>query len=155
MIPTLVIIALAFTWLLFETDFMRVRLLVGEDINYFTRWLTEFRRFGIKETNFEAPITYPTEPIKYTGYCINRTLKKSIHHYPEIYLIYLSPNCDALISRQWLDKHWNDLADYKPEVEMTIGGVRYKMLIKAPEIITKFMKVNKLSKQERARYAVA
>jgi len=133
-------IALAFIWLLRETDYLRIRLPMGADI---------------------PPV--PPKPAQYRAY---NSLRKKKHYEIEIhhgsnqevpdgptYHIVLDPGVtEPLCGWDWLDKHVGDLVDYQPRVQMQLAGVRYDMTIKAPGILDQVMKANKLSKQERARY---
>lgn len=105
-------------------------------------WLKEFRYYGIKESSFIPAPTVSTIPITHTGYCVFRTAKKQFH-FPELYVIYLSPNTDTLVSRQWLDKHWADLEDYKPEVYLSWGiGYTQTFTLKQPELLRKIIEAN-------------
>lgn len=45
------------------------------------------------------------------------------------------------------------LADYKPQVELAIAGVRYNMTIKQPAIIKDVMRVNHLTRKQKLAYA--
>ncbi len=137
MIATLCFIALVFLALMKETGWLRIRLLVGAD-----------------------------KPPKYARYKVYNSLtaKKyyhdSIHNgdnYPADYSpngepeynIVLNPGIDnVLCGWEWLNAHVADCVDYKPEVFMNIGNVRYTMLIKQPSIIKDVMRVNHLTKKQ-------
>lgn len=149
MIATIIIIGLAFTWLGYETNWMRVRLLAGGLVKptpipvTLKQWQTVFRPYrSLKELDFIAPMVYSHKPVKHTGYCVYRTSVKQ-HTYPEIYSIYLSPNTDALVSRQWLDKHWADLEDYHPTVELYFGnGYKQTFTLRKPKLMKQIIKIN-------------
>jgi len=156
MIPTIIILLGALYWLLRETDYLRVRLLVGEPIDLGKLWIDTFvplvglrtLKYGLSEHEHIA--SWRDNPV---GYVIRQSLNgkaRTNGHYE----ILVSPCVeDVLCGKKWVDKHWNDLADYKPEVFMAIGGVRYNMTIKKPEIIKDVMRVNHLSKKQKLAYA--
>ena len=202
MIGTMIIIGLAFIWLLYETDWLRVRLLVGEFvvtcqgslsnipcsnlasytnrngvrvceyhkllIDAFTwenrndrswgtlpkievktepitvaQWIGTFQRYRpLRKLDFTAPVIYPSIPLEHTGYAVYRTFEKH-NSFPEIYAIYISPNTDTLVSREWLDSHWNDLKDYVPKVELCFGnGYKQSFTLKKIELMQQIVKIN-------------
>jgi hypothetical protein len=143
MIPTIIILLGALYWLLKETDWLRIRLLVGEPVKpKYARYkaynaLTK-RKFydggALHEGN-----NYPG------GYSPNGE--------PE-YIVVLNPNItDILCGWEWLDKHCAAMVDYQPKVEMAIGGVRYSMTIKQTAIIKDVMRVNHLTRKQKLAYA--
>lgn len=157
MLATILIVSLAFYWLLRETDYFRIHLIRGPIASFplSEPWLT-----GLWLHTFEPLVgamalnngllpreycSYHPEP---TGYTIKHSLNgraRTNGHYE----IILSPNVEGLLcGGAWLSEHWNDLKDYNPEVYMSIGNVRYNMTIKQPSIIKDIMRVNKLSKRE-------
>ena len=141
MIPTILAIILSFYWLLRETDFLRVRLQIGAD-------------------KIEPP-----KPARYVAY---NSMTKKKHYTVELrtgsnveepdgptYTVVFNPGItEPLCGWDWLDKHVGDLVDYQPRVQMAIGGVQYDMTIKASGVMDQVMRANKLSKQERIKYAM-
>ena len=143
MLATIIIITLALTWLFYETDFMRVRLLVGEPAKpKYARYkaynaLTK-RKFYDGRALHEGN-NYPE------GYSPNGE--------PE-YIVVLNPGIDNILCGwEWLNKHCASMVDYQPKVEMAIGGVRYNMTIKQPAIIKDVMRVNHLTRKQKLAYA--
>ena len=155
---TLIIIGLAFIWLGYETDWMRVRLLVGISIKPFpNRWFDTFNlgKWAVDSFTAREGEYSDNGHRQYLGYAIKQTLSNAKpHKYIDKYVVAVCPGIkDVLCGKAWLDKHWNDLADYRPKVEMSIGGVRYNMTIKQPTIIKDIMKANKLTKKQKLAYA--
>lgn len=147
MIMTLLTIALAFYWLLRETDYLRVRLLIGADKPPKYARYKAYTALTKRKTNLEFLHKGNNYPEGYTP-----------NGEPE-YTIILNPGIDdVLCGWDWLDKHCADLVDYTPKVDLKLGGVSYSMTIKPAGIeqgvMDKVMKVNKLSKQERNKYAM-
>ncbi len=144
MISAIVIIGLAFLWLLYETNYMRVRLLVGD------RVIPKYARYAVyNKLGNKKPAWSDTT--LYTGG--NLPADYSPNGEP-CYTIVLNPGIDnVLCGFDWLNEHCAAMVDYQPEVFMHIGGVRYQMTIKQPSIIKDIMRVNKLSKQEKKAYA--
>ncbi|KKN18459.1 hypothetical protein LCGC14_0955680 [marine sediment metagenome] len=148
---------LSFAYLGHETKWLTVRL---ESYGYqlvniksiVDNWSTEFtmnpRRFIGAESIYQNAGNGHMD-----GYRVLKTLQRVSKLYG-LYDICLSPNTDTLCGKKWLDKHWNDLADYQPKVEMNIGGVRYKMTIKQPSILKDVMRVNKLTKKQKLAYVL-
>lgn len=143
MIPTIIILLGALYWLLKETDYLRVRLLVGaESKPKYARYkaynsLTK-RKYYDGGTLHEGN-NYPE------GYSPNGE--------PE-YQIVLNPGIDNILCGwDWLNYHVADMVDYQPKVEMAIGGVRYNMTIKQPAIIKDVMRVNHLTRKQKLEYA--
>lgn len=142
MIATIIIVSLAFVYLLIETDFLRVHLLIGKD-----------------------------KPPKYARYKVYNSLSRKQgsflrdgNNYPEgyspngepEYTVILNPGVnDVLCGWDWLDIHCASMVDYHPEVYLHIGGVRYTMTIKQPAIIKDVMRANKLNKKQREVYAIS
>lgn len=144
MIPTLIIIGLAFIRLGYETDWMRVRLLVGPHAPVIEQpnpqWLEQF---NIRKERFIAPLDYSSSPNAKKGYIVYQTFINRTSDARHKYLIQLSPNTNSLVSKQWLDEHWNDLADYHPTVELYFGnGYRQTFTLKKPELIKQIIKIN-------------
>ena len=140
MILTILWLIIGLAWLLYETDYMRVRLLTGIE-----------------------------KPVKYAQYkAFNSLTKKKLywsvpllHHgsnaeEPEgvMYEVILAPGItEPLCGWNWLDKHCADLVGFEHKVYLAIAGVKYDMTIKSPSILNEVMKVNKLSKKEKLEYA--
>ena len=156
MIISLLVILAAFYWLLRETDYLRVRFLAYGDIDYGKLWIDTFvplcglqtLQNGLTE---HEPISSYHEPP--TGYVIRECLKgtaKTNGHYE----ILVSPGINELLcGKAWVEEHWNDLKDYKPEIFVNMGGVRYNMTINKPEVIKDIMKANKISRAQKKAYS--
>lgn len=144
MIVLIVIIGLAFAWLGYETDWLRIRLLVGAIAKPKYARYKAYNKIGNKkpswgDTKLHEGNNYPE------GYTPNGE--------PE-YIITLNPGINnVLCGWGWLDKHCADLVDYHPNLYLETGGVRYNMKLKKPEVLKDIMKANKLSKQQRLAYA--
>lgn len=66
------------------------------------------------------------------------------------YDIILNPGIrGVLCGWGWLNRHCADLVNYKPEVFMTIGNVRYTMTIERLAIIKDIMKANHLTRKQK------
>lgn len=145
MIISLSIIILALAWLLYETDYMRGRLPVGEAkpcpsyASYTAYSILRKGKPNWNETALHKGNNFPE------GYSPNGE--------PE-YTIILNPGItNVLCGWEWVDEHCADMVNYMPEVFMTIGNVRYNMTIKQPSIIKDIMRVNKLTKKQKLAYA--
>ena len=137
MILTLLAIALAFTWLLKETNYLRINLLIGKEK---AKVFAQYKAYNSlkKRKYYDVPIHYGSNAEEPAGVT---------------YQVVFSPGItEPLCGWDWLDKHCADLVDYAPRVQMAIGGVRYDMTIKSPGILDKVMKVNKLTKKQRLQY---
>lgn len=143
MIIAILVILLAFGWLLYETEGLTVRLIAGK-----------------------------LQPPKYARYTAYNSLKKrktwDMYHLkdggnlPEDYIpngepnytIVLSPGIDnVLCGWDWLNKHCAAMVDYIPSVYLHIGGVRYNMSIKDTSIFKDVMRTVKLTKRQVRAYA--
>ena len=161
MIGCLIVFALAYFWLLLETDFLRVRLICGKIP----------AKISIKLLPSPKPVLLLpigiTRP-KAARYQVFNCLRPSknldpIHEGSNIpedkekdfevttYQIYLSPGIEPMCGYEWLDKHCADVLDFQQSIEMNLGNVRYTMTIKKPEVIKDIMRVNKLSKSEKSK----
>lgn len=139
MLATIFITGIALYWLLIETDYLRVRLLVGNSKK------PKYARYSV--WNSASRKTLKADYLKHKGN--NFPADYSPNGEPE-YQILLSPGIDnVLCGFDWLDKHCADLVDYSPDVSMHIGGVRYSMTIKEPAIIKDIMRVNKLTRKQK------
>ena len=155
MIATILILLLAFGWLGYETDWMRVRLPIGQP-DYGKRWIDMFvplvglrtLEYGLSEHEHIA--SWRNNPI---GCVIRQSLNARAKINGHYEVIVSTGVQEVLCTKKWVEKHWNDLADYQPKVEMVIGGVRYNMTIKQPAIIKDIMRVNHLTKKQKLAYA--
>jgi hypothetical protein len=145
MIATLIIITLAFIWLLYETNFLTVQLPTGK----------------IKEPKYARYKVY--QVLKNRKPKFSDTVIYSGDNYPEDYSpngepeyqVIVSPGVDnVLCGFDWLNEHCADMVDYQPDVSMHIGGVRYSMKIKEPAVIKDIMKVNKLTKKYKVAHGI-
>ena len=141
----LIITGLAFVWLGYETDWMRVRLRAGE--------------LKVKRAGYRVYSTLSKR--KCLGTAIHKGGNIEWQKYTDVpvngdkvYDIVVSAGLDnVLCGFDWLDRHCADLVDYEPKVEMLMGGVRYNMTIKQPAIIKDIMRVNKLTRKQKLAYA--
>lgn len=126
MIPSLIVIGIAFIWMLKESDFLRVRLLVG----------------NVPE------LELPLERKSWEDILED---KPSYRYLPNFLRMnngfeYFAPLCGW----DWLRDTMHVIPE--PKVEMQIGGVRYSMTIKQPTIIKDVMRVNKVNKKQKLAY---
>jgi len=139
MLLGIALLIIGFAWLLFETRGLTIRLPFGA----------------------EPKVILPARYVAYAGLKKRKTYDIVLHRGANteestgpLYTVVLDPGItEPLCGWDWLDKHVGDLVDYQPRVQMELGGVRYDMTIRAPSVLTEVMKVNKLSKAERAKYA--
>jgi hypothetical protein len=137
MIPTILIVSLAFYWLLRETDYFRIHLIRGA-IPIKAKAYAGYKVIAGKSKQYAVEV--------YTGDNISEDTDAKIYH---TYNIILSPGVnDVLCGRDWLDQHVADLENYNPKVYMDIGNVKYTMTIKEPSIIKDIMRVNHLTRKE-------
>jgi len=139
MITAIIIIGIAFYFFLRETDWLCVRLPVGKlkppkYARYKVYNILKSRKPSYGDTTLYEGNNYPE------GYSPNGE--------PE-YQVILSPGIDnVLCGFDWLNKHCASMVDYKPQVFMTLGNVRYSMTIKQPAIIKDIMKANHFTKKQ-------
>jgi len=141
----LIIISLAFTWLLYETDYLRVRLLVGHP-----PYPPKYARYEAYNIYTRRKPSWNDKPLYEGG---NLPADYSPNGEP-CYQVILNPGIkNILCGWDWLNEHCADMVDYQPKVEMTMGGVRYNMTIKQPAIIKDIMKANRLTRKQKLAYA--
>jgi len=125
---------------------MRVRLPYGAKAKPKVDWFTEFKCFGIRESCFIAPNDWSQEPVHRDGYIIYSTFinRASDAKYLNKHLVQLSPGVKNVLSgKAWLDKHWADLEDYHPTVELYFGnGYKQTFTLKKPELMKQIIKIN-------------
>lgn len=131
-------IVFAMAWLLIETDFLRVRLLVGKEApKLFAQYkvFTGLKTRKVYDVQIRHGANYPLTECR-TG---------------PLYTIVFNPGItEPLCGWQWLDQHCADLVGFAYKVDLQIGTVKYKMIIKKAGIFAEVMKANKaLAKQER------
>ena len=143
MIGLIIFLSCLFTWLLYETDWLRVRLL-----------------------RYTPPAPVPAKLARYTAYNGfthkkrgDSTLLREGSNLPAgyspnsepCYNVYLNPDIDnVLCGWDWLDLHCAAMVYYQPQVYLSSGnGVRYTMTIRQPEILPEIMKVNRMTKRQR------
>ncbi|MFA5153239.1 MAG: hypothetical protein WC554_11810 [Clostridia bacterium] len=139
MIATILIVSLAFYWLLRETDYFRIHLIRGA-IPVKAKAYAAYKAYSTlsRKKTYEVPI--------YTGDNIPDDIEAEGFR---TYNIVLSPGVDnVLCGWDWLNQHVADLENYNPKVYMSIGNVRYDMVIKDPSIIKDIVRVNHLTKRE-------
>ncbi len=140
MIVTILILSLMYAYLLWELNWLRIRLPVG----------------AIKPPKYARYIAYNVlgnhRPMHlYQG---DNYPKGYVRNGEPEYSIFLSPGIhEPMCGWKWLDAHVADMVDYKPEVYMVIGNVRYTMTIKEPSIIKDIMRVNKLTRAQKQALA--
>ncbi len=156
MITALIVILLALYWLMLETNWLRIRLAIGATFPLgascpipIAVWLSTFDEDAYHEHNVNLFIPKPvyySEPESKTGYVLlNSNAQKAVNYNDRYtYVVCLSPGVELpLVSRNWLNEHWNDLVDYKPWVELKIGdGYKQTFTLKKPELMKKIVAVN-------------
>lgn len=136
MLGLLIVMPIVFYWLLRETDYLRVRLMVGDSVAPKYARYAAYQILGARKPGgsgaYHRGDNYPPD--------------FSPNGEPE-YKIVLSPGIDnVLCGWLWLDKHCADHVDYTPTVQMDAHGVKYSMTIKSPAIIPDIVKANKVTK---------
>lgn len=144
MLISLFLFALSYYWLLRETDWLRVRLLVGKEKPKVFAQYKAYNSFKKKKT-YEVELHFGSNSEEPTPDMI-------------CYNVVLDPGItEPLCGWAWLDKHCADMVDFTPNVYLDMVGVRYNMTIKpqgvSEGILGKVMKVNKVSKQQKLKYA--
>lgn len=126
MLATTIVIGLAFTWLAYETNWMRVRLLTGVVLKPFLdRWCNEFH---VSPNYFD-----------FTWVPLELTITPQYKHYN----IELSPGVTVMCGQKWLDKHYHDLDNYEPRVELYFGnGYRQNFTLRKPQLMKSIIKIN-------------
>ena len=143
MITTIIIMSLAFSWLGYETDWMRIRLPIGD------RLIPKYARYEVYQGLKKRTVFWGDLAI-YEGYNCQNDERNG----EPTYYIFLSPGVKSVLCGwDWLNEHCADMVDYQPKVEMNMGGVRYNMTIKQPSIIKDIMKANKLTRKQKLAYA--
>jgi len=135
------IISLSFTWLLWETDCLCIRLLVGELAK------PKYARYEVY--NSFSKRKYYTSRLRDGG---NLPADYSPNGEPCYQIILNLGIKDILCGWEWLDEHCADMVDYQPDLQMNLGGIRYNMTIKQPSILKDVMKANKLTKKQKLAY---
>uniref|UniRef100_A0A6M3LLF2 Uncharacterized protein n=1 Tax=viral metagenome TaxID=1070528 RepID=A0A6M3LLF2_9ZZZZ len=121
MIASVIIIILAFTWLLIESDFMRARLLAGADLS-----IIEYERKSWTELKPSNP-TYKKHP----------------------FWLVCPDNMTPLCGWDWLKNTMHIIPEYK--VELALAGVNYKLNVKSSGVLKDVMKANKIKKSKERR----
>ena len=138
MLATIIIVSLAFYWLLRETDYLRIHLIRGSISKpAFAKYKVYTSLSKANKKHYEVEV--------HAGGNVPEDFDGPYHTYN----IVLSPGVDnVLCGWEWLDQHVADLEHYTPKVDMTIGNVRYNMTIKQPTIIKDIMRANHMTKRE-------
>lgn len=153
MIPTIIWLILLFIWLGYESDWFRVELpivpsqelsctwLPGLWINTFAEigFFFNYRESFDKTWLADMPTGFGERPKQ--GYEIlthTQNLILSNHYH-----IRLSAGIEPICGRQWLNRHWADLEDYHPQVELYFGnGYRQTFTLRKPELMKEIIKIN-------------
>ena len=118
MIISIIIILLAFNWLLIESDFMRVRLQVGKDkLSYAGECKLNIYNC-LKLTNKIEP----TESFQTDNAGIDSP----------IYNLVLSPNVKPMCY-EWLQENYAQLVTFKPRIELDYGCYRQQLTFNGGE----------------------
>ncbi len=144
MIATIIIVSLAMTWLGYESDWMRVRLLVGEPVK------PKYARYKAYNMLRKGKPRWNDSPI-YEG---NNYLEGYSPNGEPEYIVVLNPGItDVLCGWEWLDKHCASMVDYQPKIYLDLDGVRYNMTIKKSSALNEVMKANHLTRKQQIAYA--
>jgi len=111
----IILIILGFIWLLYETDYLRVRLLVGietKPIEY------EYMSWEDVKTRYFYGLPSRQTPFWYAN--------------PE----HMEPLCGLA----WLENTMHVIPEYR--IELDFGGNKYKMTVKEPKVLKEIVKVN-------------
>lgn len=109
MLISIIIILLAFNWLLYESDFLRVRLQVGKDkLSYAGECKLNIYNCLKLKINTE-----PTESFQTDNAGIDSP----------IYNLVLSPNVKPMCY-EWLQENYAQLVAFKPRIELDYGCYR-------------------------------
>jgi hypothetical protein len=135
MLLSLLIIALAFSWLLKETDYLRIRLPVGE----------------LCKNGDCCPWRMSDDAVDHE---MKAELVRRWRNLPKEVKVKFEQGLESPLCG-W-GYAWQ-FRDYAPEmyVELDTYGVRYKMTLKDPEIIKAVVKANKVTKAQRKAYLEA
>jgi hypothetical protein len=145
MIALIVTLVGLFTWLLKETDWLRIRLPQYAPSHpcstlLYAQWLSEFNMYhqsyygGVND--FVALPEYQNKR-EFIGFVISHNGKRDYNRY----VIHLSPGItDILPGMGWLDSHWNDLRDYEPTVYIKIDGLQSLMHLRNTAVLKAVIK---------------
>lgn len=119
MITSLIIIAIAFVWLGYETDWLTVRLLSGA---------------------IKAPRYYSRSEIHELAKRIGWTYKlhKGADYFSALAKEWITP----ITGWDWIFEHEHDLDDYQPLILLRMNGNRYAMTVKKLSVLKDIIKVN-------------
>ena len=140
-------LSLLFTWLLYETQWLTVRLpQYVEVVEYpsceiaYAKWLTEMAVYSEHNVRCFIPRPDYSEKRVYAGYVITHNSDRCW----DKYTVQLSPGIEnVLCDNKWLNKHWNDLKDYEPTIELILGtGYKQTMTIRKDSILKQVIKLN-------------
>lgn len=124
MIACIVLVSLALTWLAKETDWMRVRLLVGIECIPL-----EYERKSWEDLSHTQPERYQPNFMR---------MNNGTEHF--------SPLCGW----DWLKNTMHVIPEYK--IYLAIGGCRYNMNIKKDSVLKAVMRANHLTKKQKLAY---
>ena len=131
MLISIIIILCAFTWLIIESDFLRVRLPIGKDnLSYAGECKLNIYNCLKLKINTE-----PTESFKTDNYDGNNHLT---------YQLVLSPNVKPMCY-EWLIENYAKLVNFKPRIELDYGTYRQQISFNGGEysnIMRQIMKIH-------------
>jgi hypothetical protein len=159
MIVSIIIIISALIWLGIESDWLMVNLVINSNqenhkfcIWYPGLWIKTFKEympnnnylpncFSYNIHQFIAEPDY-SEKTKYEGY-VFQTKENRYKGYRHFHIIELGAGLynniiqgfePVICGIKWLDKHWNDLADFEPQIELLSGnGYKQTMTFRTNE----------------------
>lgn len=154
MIPIwfIILVMLEFACLGYATKWFTIRLYKGKaqrqkEIPLARLWWKTFEFYHpYRNPKFFPPKELPTYIPEITGFRIVNARPKGWHErgLTGLYTVYLNPGIrEVLCGADWLDKHWADLKDYTPKVELDYGnGYHQTFTLKKPKLIKEIIKIN-------------
>lgn len=152
----IVLIILEFAWLGYETKWLTIRLPKGASNKEPLScpwlagvWFNEFKFYRPDCNTIFFPIVYDYgEPPAKTGFVFQTQYNRHPNARHDCWVIELSVGIldsgnGLLCGKDWLNKHWADLNDYHPKVELCFGnGYKQTFTLKKPELIRQIVKIN-------------
>lgn len=127
----MVLIALEFAWLGYETKWLTIRLYKGKatPAPQLPKTAAYHIHYTLGRSHFSPTKCYEMPNWNYSD---------------ALYHIFLSPGLnDVLCGWEWLNEHCADLVNYHPKVELCFGnGYKQTFTLKKPELIKQIVKIN-------------